>query len=423
MRNFVHLHVHSQYSILDGASTVEGLVKKAKATGMPAIALTDHGTMFGIKHFHQAAMKEGVKPILGMESYVARDNRHSKTAPTDRSGYHLILLAKNEVGYKNLVKLCSYGYTEGFYYKPRIDRELLEKYHEGIIVSSACLGGEVPQRIMQNNLDAAEEAILWYKKIFGDDYYLEVQLHKSGNANIDENVYQNQLRCNKIILELAEKFDVKVVATNDAHFLNAEDAEAHDVLICLNTGKDRDDPNRLRYTRQEYVKTPQEMEALFSEHPEVLENTLAIADKVEVYELDKKPIMPDFQIPEGFEDADDYLRHITYEGAKERWGEDLNEVIIERLDFELATIKNMGFPDYFLIVWDFIKAAPGLFSYRVGLHQSGARNGCVGGTRSWFGGRFGSGILYQDYEYRPWFGGRFGSGILYQDYEYRPNRI
>ncbi|MBS9768854.1 MAG: DNA polymerase III subunit alpha [Flavobacteriaceae bacterium] len=358
MQNFVHLHVHSQYSILDGASSVEDLVTKAKSTGMPAIALTDHGTMFGIKHFHEAAKKAGVKPILGMEGYVAKgESRHSKTKPLDRSGYHLILLAKNEIGYKNLVKLCSYGYTEGFYYKPRIDRELLEKYHEGIIVSSSCLGGEVPQRIMQGNIKAAEEAILWYKKVFGEDYYLEVQMHKSGNAKIDENVYENQIKCNKIILELGQKLGVKVIATNDAHFLNAEDAEAHDVLICLNTGKDRDDENRMRYTRQEYIKTPQEMEALFGDHPEVLQNTLEIAEKVEEYDLNKKPIMPYFAIPEGFADADDYLRHLSYEGAKERWGEELSEEIIERLDFELATIKNMGFPDYFLIVWDFIKAA------------------------------------------------------------------
>lgn len=357
MQNFVHLHVHSQYSILDGASSIEGLVKKTKNCGMPAIALTDHGTMFGIKHFHQVAVKEGVKPILGMEAYVARESRHSKERPIDRSGYHLILLAKNEIGYKNLVKLCSYGYTEGFYYKPRIDRELLEKYHEGIIVTSACLGGEVPQRIMQDNIEAAEEAILWYKSIFGQDYYLELQIHKSGNAKIDEDVYRNQLLCNKVILELGKKHDVKVIATNDAHFLNAEDAEAHDVLICLNTGKDRDDPNRMRYTRQEYIKTPEEMTALFAEHAEVLDNTLEIAEKVEIYDLNKSAIMPDFEIPEGFEDANDYLRYITYEGAKERWGDELNEEITERLDFELATIKNMGFPDYFLIVWDFIRAA------------------------------------------------------------------
>lgn len=354
---FVHLHVHSQYSILDGASSVEGLIGKAKETGMSAIALTDHGTMFGLKHFHQTATKNGIKPILGMEGYVARRHRSKKDMPQDRSGYHLILLAKNEIGYKNLIKLCSYGYTEGFYYKPRIDRELLEKYHEGIIVSSACLGGEVPQKIMKDDLSGAEETIEWYKSIFGEDYYLEIQLHKSGNEKVDKNVYQNQLKTNKAILELGKKYGVKVIATNDAHFLNAEDAEGHDVLICLNTGKDKEDPNRMRYTRQEYLKTPDEMQMLFGDKPEVLENTLEIANKIESYDLNKKPIMPDFPIPEGFECANDYLRHITYEGAMERWGGKLSEEIRERLDFELETIKRMGFPDYFLIVWDFIKAA------------------------------------------------------------------
>lgn len=359
MQNFVHLHVHSQYSILDGASSVEGLVKKAKDCNMPAIALTDHGTMFGVKDFHNMAKKHNVKPIIGMEAYVAKgENRHSKTQREDRSGYHLILLAKNEIGYHNLIKLCSYGYTEGFYYRPRIDRELLEKYSEGIIISSACLGGEVPQHIMNNNMEAVEETITWYKKVFGNDYYLELQKHQSGDAKIDANVYENQLKCNEVILELGKKFDVKVIATNDAHFLNADDAEAHDILICLNTGRDRRDPDRMRYTTQEYIKTAEEMAQLFPENPEVLENTLEIAEKVEFYDLDKSPIMPDFPIPESFDNANEYLRHITYEGAEERWGkEQITDEIRKRIDFELETIKNMGYPSYFLIVWDFIKAA------------------------------------------------------------------
>ncbi len=357
MTAFTHLHVHSQYSILDGAASVLGLVTKAKDDGMTAMAITDHGNMFGAKQFHDTATRNGVKPILGIEAYVARRDRNQKSEKEDRSGYHLIILAKNLVGYHNLMRLASFGYTEGFYYKPRIDRELLEKYGEGLIISSACLGGEVPQQIMAGNLEGAKDTIRWYKNLFGEDFYLEIMRHKTDDPKMNANIYDNQQLCNNKILELGKEFDVKVIATNDSHFLNAEDADAHDLLICLNTGRDLDDPTRMRYTKQEFFKTSKEMLELFSDVPEAITNTAEIAEKVEEYVLDIAPLMPDFPIPEGYGDADDYLRYLAYEGAHERWGQELAPDVVERLDFELDTIKKMGFPGYFLITWDFIKAA------------------------------------------------------------------
>ncbi len=355
MNTFTHLHVHTQFSILDGASNIPALVARTKEQGMNALAITDHGNMFGVKMFHEEAKKQEIKPIIGIESYVAKTSRHEKNDQNDRSGYHLILLAKNETGYKNLMKLSSFAFTEGHYYKPRIDRELLEKYHEGLIVSSACLGGEIPQKIMFDKPEAVEEAVNWYKNLFGDDFYLELQRHETGTEK-DKEVYDNQVKVNKVLIELAKKHNIKLIATNDVHFINAKDAEAHDRLICLSTGKDLDDPKRMRYTKQEYLKSPDEMATLFADVPEAISNTQEIIDKIEDYELDKDPIMPDFPLPEEFENEDEYLRHITYEGAKERWG-DITPEIKERLDFELETIKSMGFPGYFLIVWDFIKAA------------------------------------------------------------------
>ncbi len=238
---FVHLHVHSQYSILDGAASIKSLVAKAKADGMPALALTDHGNMFGIKEFWDTCKKNDIKPILGCETYVAaRGIKSRDDKDLDRSGDHLILLAKNHAGYKNLLKMISMANTEGMYYKPRVDKEILEKYSEGIIVSSACLGGEVPQRIMENNLDAARDTIRWFKRVFGDDYYLEMQLHPNDDPRLRTEIYENQRKVNEVILNLAKELDVKVIATNDVHFVNAEDADAHDLLICLNTGKDLD---------------------------------------------------------------------------------------------------------------------------------------------------------------------------------------
>jgi len=354
---FTHFHVHSQFSILDGATNIEKMFKKAAEDNMTAISLTDHGNMFGIKLFFDTAKKYNIKPILGLEAYVARVCRHNKKTKEDRSGEHLIILAKNEKGYNNLVKLCSLAYVEGYYYKPRIDKELLEKYKEGLIISSACLGGEVPQNIMNGDIKGAEESAKWFKDVFGEDYYLEIMRHRSGNPKLNEQIYNNQQVCNEEILRIAKKLDIKIIATNDVHFLNKEDSEAHDLLICLNTGRDVDDPNRMRYTTQEWFKTQGEMNELFKDIPEAIENTQEIVDKVENYELDHDPIMPDFPLPEGFDDEDEYLKHLTYEGAKPRYGDPIPEDVLERIDFELATIKNMGFPGYFLIVQDFIAAA------------------------------------------------------------------
>ncbi|MBA4410057.1 MAG: DNA polymerase III subunit alpha [Odoribacter sp.] len=391
---FTHLHVHSQYSILDGAASVKGLIAKAKGDGMTALALTDHGNMFGAKEFYDICRKEGIKPIIGCETYVAETSRHSKKdAKVDRSGYHLILLAKNLVGYRNLLKLVSTAYTEGFYYKPRIDKELLEQHHEGLIVSSACLGGEVPQHIMAGHLQDADETIQWFKSLFGDDFYLELMRHPSTSPDMRKSVYENQVLVNKQLIELAKKHEVKIICTNDIHFINAEDADAHDLLICLNTGKDLDDPARMRYTKQEWFKTTAEMNLLFADLPEALTNTQEITDKIEAYELNSAPIMPVFPIPEDFGTLEDYrqrfteemlveeftkywfdtiggydkvvrvklesdfLAHLCWEGAKPRYGEPFSEEITERIEFELNTIKKMGFPGYFLITQDFINEA------------------------------------------------------------------
>ncbi len=391
---FTHLHVHSQYSILDGAASVKGLIAKAKADGMTALALTDHGNMFGAKEFYDVCKKEGIKPIIGCETYVAETSRHSKKdAKVDRSGYHLILLAKNLVGYRNLLKLVSAAYTEGFYYKPRIDKELLEKYHEGLIISSACLGGEVPQHIMAGHLNDADETIQWFKSVFGEDFYLELQRHPSTLPEMRRNVYESQVLVNTQMLELAKKHQVKLICTNDIHFINEEDADAHDLLICLNTGKDLDDPARMRYTKQEWFKTTAEMNALFADVPEALINTQEITDKIESYDLNSSPIMPLFPIPEDFGKLDDYrarfneemlreefgeeafkdqggydkvvrvklesdyLALLTWNGAKVRYPQPFSDELLERIEFELNTIKTMGFPGYFLITQDFINEA------------------------------------------------------------------
>ncbi len=358
MSQFTHLHVHSQFSILDGATKIPDLVAKCKEYGMTSIALTDHGSMHGIKSFHDVATKEGIKPILGLEAYIAPESRFiKKTVKGEKSNFHLVLLAKNKIGYQNLMKLASIAWIDGYYYRPRIDKEVLEQHAEGLIVSSACLGGEIPQLIMKGLIDKADEVAMWYKNLFGDDFYLELMRHKPNDFNPQSNTFEKQELVNQELVKMAERLGIKYIATNDIHYLNKEDSEAHDILICLSTKKDYDDPKRMKYTGQEYVKSPQEMAELFADFPDAISNTQEIADKVEKYELNSKPIMPEFEIPEEFEDDNAYLRHLTYEGAKEWWGENLNEETIERIDFELATIKKMGFPSYFLIVWDFIKAA------------------------------------------------------------------
>ena len=404
---FTHFHVHSQYSILDGAASIPGLIEKAKADGQAALALTDHGNMFGIKLFYDTCRQKGIKPILGCEAYVARVSLYNKEKPIDRSGEHLIILAKNLTGYLNLVKLCSTAFRDGFYYRPRIDKTQLEKHHEGLIISSACLGGEIDQKIMAGDLEGAEKAALWYKNLFGEDYYLEVMRHPAADPKQRAEIYDNQQRCIQEKIKIARKLNIKLIATNDVHFLNEEDAEAHDLLICLNTRKDIDDPTRMRYTRQEWFKTTQEMIDLFPDLPEAIENTQEITDKVEEYELDSDPLMPVFPIPpelgteeeyrQKFSQEDlfneftrdekgnvvlteeeankkikklggydrlyrikleaDYLKELTMKGVVKRYGENPSPEIMERIIFELHIMKTMGFPGYFLIVQDFIQAA------------------------------------------------------------------
>jgi len=356
MAVFSHLHVHTQYSILDGASNIISLIEKVKSLGMEAVAITDHGNMFGVKEFHNTATKKGVKPVIGCEIYVAKRSIADVSGKEDRSGDHLILLAKNLTGYKNLIKLVSTAWIKGFYYKPRIDKELLAQYSEGLIASSACLAGEIPDEILNGTLAGAEAALKSYLEIFGEDFYLEVQRHETYDPDADMNVFPLQQKVIEVLKKLSAKYKVKLIATNDVHFINAEDAEAHDRLICINTAKDIDDPDRLRYSKQEYVKTEDEMRKIFSDIPEAIENVAEVVAKVEKYKLDHNPIMPEFELPEGFTDKDEYLRFLTYKGAKTRWGT-LTREQTERIDFELETIAKMGFPGYFLIVQDFLNAA------------------------------------------------------------------
>jgi DNA polymerase-3 subunit alpha len=356
MSGFAHLHVHTQYSILDGASNIPSLIDKAKEYGMEALAITDHGNMFGAKEFHNYATKKGIKPIIGCEIYVAKGSVDEKSGKEDRSGDHLILLAKNARGYRNLIKLVTVAWIRGFYYKPRIDKALLRQYSEGLIASSACLAGEIPGEILGGSPEAAEKVLAEYIDIFGDDFYLEIQRHETNDPEADRTAFPEQQKVIAAFRQIVKKFPVKIIASNDVHFINAEDAEAHDRLICINTAKDVDDPLRLRYSKQEYLKSEDEMRAIFSDIPEAVDNVSELVAKIEKYKLDHDPIMPEFQIPAEFGSEDDYLKHLTYKGAEERWGSPAKEHL-ERIDFELETIAKMGFPAYFLIVQDFLRAA------------------------------------------------------------------
>ena len=398
MYPFVHLHVHSQYSVLDGQAAVKKLVDKAIGDGMKGIALTDHGNMFGIKEFTDYVNKKNkdadkeVKsiknkidelksaenpdlseienlekslaeaeakvfiPIVGCEMYVAEKSLKDRDNKRD-TGRHLVVLAKNEVGYHNLIKLVSKAWTDGYYYHPRTDKTELASHREGLIVCSACLGGELPRYIMNGQLEEAKKSAKWFKDTFGEDYYIELQLHKPTVPNANKDVYPHQLEVNKALIQIARELNIKLICTNDVHFVNESDAEAHDRLICISTGTYIDDCERMLYTKQEWMKTQEEMNEVFGDIPEALENTMEIVNKVERYSIEHGPILPNFPLPEGFTDNNDYLRHLVYVGAEKRWGKDLTEEQVERLDFELATIKNMGFPGYFLIVQDFINAA------------------------------------------------------------------
>ena len=396
--SFVHLHVHTQYSILDGQSSIKDLFQRAEELGMPALAITDHGNMFGVKEFFKVASKHpSVKPIIGCEIYVTQHYDHTLKDNAHKNYYHLILLAKNYNGYRNLMKIVSTAHIDGMYYRPRVSHEVLEHYHEDLICSSACMAGEVPRAILAGDLEAADRAIEWHKRVFGDDYYLEVMLHKTEVPGLSPEVGENQAAYDKVIFELAEKHGVKVIATNDVHFVRKEDGPAHDRLICLTTNAFVDDPDRLRYTQQEYLKSEEEMLALFPDHPEALAHTLEICDKVEHYKIDRSHVLPRFELPaefvaelpawlEKYKDVIDegryeivrdeegqiveqtyrgddfcasvaYMCKLCYDGARVRYGETLTEEQAERLDFELKTISRMGFPDYFLIVQDFINWA------------------------------------------------------------------
>ena len=462
MQDFVHLHVHTQYSLLDGQASVSRLVDKAMKDGMKGIAVTDHGNMFGIKEFYNYVNKKNsgprgeikdlkkriaelenvsprdaeaeaelaacrnkvveaegklFKPIIGCEMYVARRTMDKREGKPDQSGWHLIVLAKNEKGYHNLIKLVSRAWTKGYYMRPRTDRNELEKYHEGLIVCSACLGGEVPKKIIAEHYDEAEEAIQWYKNLFGDDYYLELQRHKATVPRANHEAYPLQQKVNAKLVEYARKYNIKLICTNDVHFVDEENAEAHDRLICLSTGKDLDDPTRMLYTKQEWMKTKAEMNQLFEDIPEALSNTLEILDKVEYYSIDHAPIMPTFAIPEDFGTEEEYRRKYTEKDLFDEFTRDenghvvldeaaanakikrlggyeklyrikleadylakltpLSDEVKERLVFELYIMKTMGFPGYFLIVQDFINAARTQLGVSVGPGRGSAAGSAV----------------------------------------------
>ncbi|WP_455763153.1 DNA polymerase III subunit alpha [Prevotella disiens] len=448
MEDYIHLHVHTHYSILDGQSKVPYLVDKAIKNGMKGMAITDHGVMFGIKEFSDYCAsinkqrkkngEEPFKPIFGCEMYVARRRKEDKVKEMhDNSGYHLIVLAKNYTGYKNLIKLVSRSWVDGYYYRPRTDREDLEKYHEGLIISTACLAGEVPRNIMRGDIEGAKEAVQWYKKVFGDDFYLELQRHEVKDPTLKANreAFPLQQKVNHVLLQLGKEFGVKCICTNDCHFEDKETAEAHDHLLCLSTQEDLNSPTRMRYSKQEWFKTREEMNEVFQDLPEVLSNTIEILEKVEFYSIDNGPIMPFFPIPEDFgteeewrkkfteqqlydefttdehgenqlspEEGEavikrlggyekmyrikfeaDYLAKLAHDGAKKLYGDPIPDDVEKAIIFELHVMKTMGFPGYFLIVQDFINAARTELNVMVGPGRGSAAGSvvayCLGITR------------------------------------------
>ena len=348
MGDFVHLHIHSEYSLLDGANRIKELPKVAKELGMDAIAITDHGVMYGAIEFYKACKEEGIKPIIGCEVYVAPRTRFDKEAGIDNKYNHLILLAKNNNGYKNLSKLVSIGFTEGYYYKPRIDLETLEKYHEDLICCSACLAGSIPQAILNGDMEKAEETAMWYKNLFGEDYYLEIQT----------NTLKEQSLVNQKLVELSRKLNIPLVATNDAHYTRKEDAYNHEVLLCIQTGKKMSDVDRMRFATDDfYIKSPEEVKEFFPNLPEALENTVKIAEKCNVEFEFGHTILPNYEVPKEFSTHYDYFKKLCDDGIKIRYGENTPKEILERMEYEISVIKKMGYVDYFLIVWDFINWA------------------------------------------------------------------
>ena len=348
MADFVHLHVHSEFSLLDGANRIKDLPVRAKELGMKAMAITDHGVMFGVIDFYKACLANGIKPIIGCEVYVAPRGRKDKDPNLDSRYNHLILLAKDNEGYKNLTKIVSIGFTEGFYYKPRIDKEVLEKYHEGLVCCSACLAGEVSQAILKGDMEEAKNVATWFKNVFGEDYYLEIQ-----NNGIREQVLVNQK-----LVELSKELNIELVATNDSHYLRKEDSYNHEILLCIQTGKKITDEDRMKFETDElYIKSPEEMSDYFSAVPKAIENTVKIADKCNVTFEFGHTILPNYDVPEEFETHADYLEYLCNEGIKKRYGENPSQEIIDRKNYEFGVIKKMGYVDYFLIVWDYIHYA------------------------------------------------------------------
>ena len=348
MADFVHLHVHSEYSLLDGMSRIKDLPVRAKELGMKAIALTDHGVMYGAVDFYKECKKNDIKPIIGCEVYVATRTRFDKEANIDSGYNHLILLAKNKTGYQNLTKLVSLSFIDGFYYKPRIDLEILEKYSEGLVCLSACLAGSLSQALIKDDLEKAEEIATWHKRVFKDDYYIEIQ----------HNGLRQQVMINQKLITLARKLDIPLVATNDAHYLKKEDSYFHEVLLCIQTGKRMSDEDRMRFETEEfYIKSPEEMADYFSEFPDAIENTVKIAEKCN-YDFEFGVTkLPNYDVPEEYETHADYFKYLCHKGIKKRYGDNPSKEIMDRLEYEISVIEKMGYVDYFLIVWDYINYA------------------------------------------------------------------